>query len=199
MRRIARFGLAMFILALAGLAGTTNSTYSQELPGPGTILICPFDGDITINQNGRDFVGTVNGFGAFEVLSSTPFNPEDPTSRNRLVTRAVDIGATSIFPELGTFTTRLNLNAPVTTISEIVSANPGPAIFPLEVDMRYDAIVTGPDGRQYLAINPVNFRTTTANTINPFVNEVTNLEGPVQFVSPEGNFTLVRLTATFNP
>jgi hypothetical protein len=195
MKSIARFLMPALALALVSIVGSTVTALAQPFPPVGTILTCPFRGTIVVNQNNVDFAGTVEGSGIFRVTATTA------TSATYT---PVAITATSTFAALGTFTTRLDNNAAVAiSVARSINGNGFPVIIP----MRYPAIVTGPDNVAYSSNGVVNFLIPSSNSFNPIVNEVSNLEGPVTFIAPDGDtdptnnptFRLVRLTATFNP
>jgi len=185
MKAITRFWMA---LAMVAILGSTMTALGQVLPRPGTRLICNFQGPIVINQDGRDYVGTVSGYGGFLVsqsnTTSATYSP-------------VDISATSIFPELGTFTTRLDAAAAVEP--SVATTLGGAATFPIYIPMRYVPIVTGPDGVDYYG-GVTNFVIDASQSFNPIVGETSHLEGSVTFTSRDGSrsFTLRSLEATFN-
>lgn len=187
MKAIARFLMPALLLALVSTFGSTITALAQDFPPVGTILFCPFRGDITISQNGQDYVGTVEGSGTFQVIES------GSASASYL---PVDIQATSTFEELGTFTTRLNNGAAVRpSVANSINADGG---FPVRIEMIYPPIVTGPDGVEYVG-GEVNFLIDESDSFDPIVGATSHLENSVTFGQGDQTFTLVSLNATFNP
>jgi hypothetical protein len=188
MKAIARFLMPALVLALVSIFGSTITASAQDFPPPiGEVITCNFNGPIVINQDGRDFLGTVSGFGAFQVVTTTD---------NVAQLRPVEINATSDFPELGTFTTTLNRRIPEDQqpISNVIFDGDQ-----FIVPMIYDPVVTGPDGLEYIG-GTVNFFIDGSNSFNPIVDQTSRLEGSVTFQTADGSssFTLVSLDATFN-
>jgi hypothetical protein len=191
MKAIARSLMPALVLALVGIFGSTATSLAQDFPPDvGTILVCPFNGDIIVNRDGRDFVGTVEGSGTFQVV-------ESGDNFTRYIPIAID--ATSNFDELGTFTTRLNENIAADELPVSEARSISADVFPVVIPMRYPPVVTDPDGVEYIG-GEVNFLIDASNSFNPIEGETSRLEGPVTFTSEDGqSFTLVQLNANFNP
>jgi hypothetical protein len=203
MKSIARFLMPALALALVSIFSSTITALAQDFPPPvGTVLPCRFRGNIAINRDGRDFVGTVEGSGTFQVIATTD---------NSATYIPIAIEARSTFGELGTFTTQLG--AAAATQVSVANSLQADVPFPVRIEMRYPPIVTDPgdnpdsdeDDIVYTG-GEVNFLIDASDSFNPIVNATSRIENPVTFTAEDGDtdptnnptFTLVRLNATFN-
>jgi hypothetical protein len=196
--------LATFLtIAAACMVGSVNLAHAQAGTSVfnvqvGQIVSCNFVGNISVTSNGQISQGTVNGNGTFQVTAVGNFDPAKPSSRNFVSYVPVSIQATSTFPNLGTATTTLDLQAPPVT-SATSSNNPGPGAFPARSAMAYPAVTTL-NGVRYTSQGIVNFVGNPVFTAFPFQNEPFQIAGPVNFIDGEGHvgFTLNSLNSVFN-
>jgi hypothetical protein len=187
--------LAVGALAVACF-GSAEAQQCRSIVLPnGTVLTCQVvNGQkVYVDNNGVQYNGTSTGTGTFTV-TNTNVNPCQATLNPNAINVTSTVGA------LGTVTTTLDPTriAPPTTITSNVIGSDFPATERINFFAR--ATVSSRPGVNYRSIQPVQLFSGNVTTFNPHVNEVFNLQQPVDFedVNRPGviAFTLRTLSVT---